>query len=110
MNHMELATSVHPPALPGKFYTAFEVSLQANLSLRQLQWWDERGILSPIIQYHRRLYTVEQRDLAIRMGKLRKAGLPLRKLPKYAALPWASIVSVRVGKPAMMGNVLVVAR
>jgi hypothetical protein len=110
MNHMQLAANLHPPNVSEKFYTVQEAAHDSGLTLRQLQWWDERGILSPFIQQHRRLYTVEQRDLAIRMGKLRRAGLPLRKLPKYAALPWTSIVSVRCGKPAMMGNVLVVAK
>jgi hypothetical protein len=110
MNHMQLASNLHPPSVPEKFYTVHEAAHESGLTLRQLQWWDEHGILSPVIQYHRRLYTREQLDLAIRMAQLRKAGIRLWALRKYAALPWTSICSVRVGKPAMMGNTLVVAK
>jgi len=107
---MGLAATNNRWSRPVGTYTAHEVAHEAKLSLRQLQWWDERGILSPIQQQHRRLYTREQLDLAIRMAQLRKASIRLRQLGKYAAFPWTSIVSVRVGKPAMMGNVLVVAK
>jgi len=110
MNHMQLAANLHPPSVPEKFYTVHEAAHESGLTLRQLQWWDERGILSPIVQYHRRLYTREQLDLAIRMAQLRKAGIKLWALRKYASLPWTSLFTVQAKKPRMMGNVLVVAR
>jgi hypothetical protein len=107
---MQLVSNLHPPSVSEKLYTVHEAAHESGLTLRQLQYWDERGILIPVQQLHRRLYTREQLELAIRMAKLSKAGIKLKQLRKYAALPWTSICSVRCGKPAMMGNVLVVAK
>jgi hypothetical protein len=110
MNHMQLASNLHPPSVPEKFYTVHEAAHETGLTLRQLQWWDEHGILKPAQMQHRRLYTREQLDLAIRMAQLRKAGIRLWALRRYAALPWTSVFTVGVKKPRMMGNVLVVAK
>jgi len=107
---MDLVSNLHPPFISEASYTVHEAAHESGLTLRQLQYWDEHDILKPITLRHRRLYTREQVELAVRMAKLRKAGIGLQKLRKYAALPWTSIVSVRAGKPAMMGNVLVIAK
>ena len=107
---MPLTANLHPLSISEASYTVSEAAHESGLSLRQLQYWDDQDILKPVQTSHRRLYTREQVDLAIRMAKLREAGIGLQKLRKYAALPWSSIFSVRAGKPAMMGNVLVVAK
>jgi DNA-binding transcriptional MerR regulator len=96
------------PKIPTDMYGATETAREARVTLRQLQWWDEHGIITPIQMLHRRLYTREQVELATRFGQLRKAGVPLRRLAKYAKLPWTSVVQVRAGKPTLVGNVLVV--
>ena len=44
------------PQVPEKTYTSSEVSEVANVSLRQLQWWDERKVVSPRHEVHRRVY------------------------------------------------------
>jgi hypothetical protein len=107
---MPLTANLHPLSISDASYTVSEAAHESGLTLRQLQWWDEQGILKPVQQLHRRLYTREQVELAVRMAKLRKAGIKLKQLRKYAALPWTSIFSVKLGKPNMMGNVLVVAK
>ena len=47
------------PSVPGpaqERYTSGEVSRIAGVSLRQLQWWDERNVVSPRQEGHRRVY------------------------------------------------------
>lgn len=95
--------------VPGDFYGTAETAHEARVSIRQLQWWDEHYILKPAQLLHRKLYTREQVDRAARFGQLRKAGVPLKRLHKYAALPWTSVVRVRTKRPTIIGNVLVVA-
>ena len=107
---MDLTANLHPLSVSDVSYTVSEAAHESGLTLRQLQYWDDHDILKPVQLKHRRLYTREQVELAVRMAKLRKAGIGLQKLRKYAALPWSSIFSVELGKPSMMGNVLVVAR
>lgn len=96
------------PKTPPDMYGKSETAREAHVTLRQLQWWDERGILSPVQMLHKRLYTKEQVELASRFGRLRKAGLPLRSLQKYAELPWTSVLQIRAGKPQLIGSILVV--
>jgi DNA-binding transcriptional MerR regulator len=43
-----------------KTYTSSDVSRIAQVSLRQLQWWDERKVVSPRHEGHRRIYLPEE--------------------------------------------------
>jgi DNA-binding transcriptional MerR regulator len=50
------------------------------VTLRQLQWWDERNVLSPEQQGHRRVYHVSDVIGMMVIGELRRKGLSLQKL------------------------------
>ena len=43
-------------AVPRETFSSLEVSRLTGVSLRQLQWWDEQGVVSPVQRGHRRLY------------------------------------------------------
>jgi hypothetical protein len=88
--------------------TSMEVSLEIGATLRQLQWWDEAGLLKPIQRLHKRLYTREQVWEARRLISLRRAGASLqlcRRLMKLKT-PWSEAVAV--GRGVVVGSTLVV--
>ena len=88
----------------------------AGVSLRQLQWWDERGELCPQIVSGRgkggahRAYTEDEVEAAVRIAELRKAGASLNQIRKIlkSGVVWKSVVGIR--KPTLVGDVLVVPR
>lgn len=57
--------------------TTTEVARFAGTSLRQLQWWDERGVVQPQQQEHSRIYTQEQAQAIRTIAVLRRKGLSL---------------------------------
>lgn len=62
-------------------YTTAQVAKLAGLTLRQLQWWDERGLISPTSKAgHRRLYSSTEARLAYIAAKLRGRGYSLQKI------------------------------
>ena len=50
------------------------------MSLRQLQWWDERKIISPRQEGHRRLYVGSDVITVMAIVELRRKGLSLQKI------------------------------
>jgi DNA-binding transcriptional MerR regulator len=74
------------PALPEHYSTA-QVARIACVTERQLQWWDEQGILSPIQVAHQRLYTPRQLFAALLFRELRERGFTLR----IVARVWRSV-------------------
>ena len=40
-------------------FTSQQVVAMTGITPRQLQWWDERGVVKPQRQGHRRLYSLE---------------------------------------------------
>lgn len=99
-----------------KLYSTAEVAKLTGVSLRQLQFWDERGIVQPAEwgkgrgggsgRYRR--YSEDQLRLIRRMAKLRRAGVSLQKLRPLLRIrtEWDSVVVLR--KPEVRGGVLVV--
>ncbi len=65
---------------PGTGYSSSDVARIARVSLRQLQWWDERHVVSPRHQGHRRKYTAEEVLEVTLIAELRKKGFSLQKL------------------------------
>ena len=63
-------------------YTAAQVRNITCVSVRQLQWWDERGILSPAKEDHRRLYESQQVFTALLFRELRERGFTLCRVRK----------------------------
>jgi len=68
------------PANPSRTYSSVEVSTLASVSLRQLQWWDERKVVSPRHEGHRRVYfPVEVIEITV-IAELRRKGFSLQKI------------------------------
>jgi DNA-binding transcriptional MerR regulator len=63
-----------------KTYSSMEVASVAQVSLRQLQWWDERKVVSPRHEGHRRVYyAVEVIEITV-IAELRRKGFSLQKI------------------------------
>ena len=56
------------------------VARLAGLSLRQLQWWDERKLVAPRKDERRRLYGRDQVLEILTVAALRRKGLSLQKI------------------------------
>ncbi|MBX5495162.1 MAG: MerR family transcriptional regulator [Bryobacteraceae bacterium] len=61
-------------------YTSSEVSRLAGVSLRQLQWWDERKVVSPRHEGHKRVYLPEEVIEITVIAELRRKGFSLQKI------------------------------
>jgi DNA-binding transcriptional MerR regulator len=68
-----------PPAVE-KTYSSIEVSQLAEVSLRQLQWWDERKVVSPRHEGHRRVYGPGEVIEITVIAELRRKGFSLQKI------------------------------
>jgi len=69
-----------PAVLPGEYYTSSDVAKIAGVSLRQLQWWDERKVVSPRQDGHRRIYLAEEVVEVSVIAELRRKGFSLQKI------------------------------
>lgn len=63
-------------------FTSREVVALTGITPRQLQWWDERGIVVPERQGHRRLYSIEHLTEIAVICELRRRGFPLQRVRK----------------------------
>ena len=61
-------------------YNTSDVSRICGVSLRQLQWWDERKVVSPRQDGHRRVYMTEEVVEISLIGELRRKGFSLQKI------------------------------
>ena len=68
------------PVPADRTFTTTEVSRIAQVSLRQLQWWDEQKLVSPHKQGHKRLYRPEEVLEVTVIAELRRKGFSLQKL------------------------------
>jgi DNA-binding transcriptional MerR regulator len=66
--------------IPERTYSSSEVAQVADVSLRQLQWWDERKVVSPRHEGHRRIYfPAEVIEITV-IAELRRKGFSLQKI------------------------------
>src|SRR5207244_10773807 len=63
-------------------FTSREVIELTRITPRQLQWWDERGIVVPRHQGHRRLYSMEDLAEVAVICELRRRGFSLQRVRK----------------------------
>lgn len=68
------------PVSPDQTYTSSDVSRIAQVSLRQLQWWDERKVVSPRHEGHKRIYHPEEVVEVTVIAELRRKGFSLQKI------------------------------
>jgi len=66
-------------------FTTNDVIALTGLTGRQLQWWDERGLVKPSRRGHRRIYSWDQLVTAAVICQLRRRGFSLQRLRKVVA-------------------------
>lgn len=71
-----------PAPLPqtAEGYASSDVARICGVSLRQLQWWDERHVVSPRQDGHRRVYLAEEVVEISVIAELRRKGFSLQKI------------------------------
>lgn len=68
------------PPVPGRAYSSSEVAQFADVSLRQLQWWDERKVVSPRQEGHRRVYEPGEVIEITVIAELQRKGFSLQRI------------------------------
>ena len=63
-------------------FTSRDVVDLTGITPRQLQWWDERGIVVPTREGHRRLYSLEDLSEIAVICQLRRKGFSLQRVRK----------------------------
>lgn len=64
----------------GRGFNSSEVARICGVSLRQLQWWDERSVVSPRQDGHKRIYMPEEVVEISVIAELRRKGFSLQKI------------------------------
>jgi len=63
-------------------FTSRDVMELTGITARQLQWWDERGIVVPAREGHRRLYSLDDLAEIAVICDLRRRGFSLQRVRK----------------------------
>ena len=63
-------------------FTSRDVITLTGITARQLQWWDERGVVRPDREGHRRLYSMSQLTEIALICQLRSKGFSLQGVRK----------------------------
>ena len=63
-------------------FTSNDVIALTGISARQLQWWDERGIVAPARRGHRRIYDWDELVTVAVIKQLRRRGFSLQRMRK----------------------------
>jgi len=81
LGEMFKTKKIRPVMLPSEErYTSNEVARISGVSLRQLQWWDERKVVSPRQDGHKRVYMPEEVVEISVIAELRRKGFSLQKI------------------------------
>lgn len=67
----------------GEMFSSNEVAAAARITLRQLQWWDERKLVVPEREGHSRMYTQGELMQMVLLAALRRRGLSLQSIRTY---------------------------
>jgi DNA-binding transcriptional MerR regulator len=63
-------------------FSSQEIVALTGVTARQLQWWDERGVVKPQREGHRRLYSLENLTEMAVICELRRKGFSLQGVRK----------------------------
>jgi DNA-binding transcriptional MerR regulator len=63
-------------------FTSRDVNRLTGITARQLQWWDERGLVVPSRDGHRRVYSFEDLTEVAVICELRRKGFSLQRMRK----------------------------
>src|SRR5215469_14662460 len=69
-----------PVASEAEGFNSSDVAKICGVSLRQLQWWDERNVVSPRQDGHKRIYSREEVVEISVIAELRRKGFSLQKI------------------------------
>src|SRR5215469_231362 len=69
-----------PVASEAEGFNSSDVAKICGVSLRQLQWWDERNVVSPRQDGHKRIYSKEEVVEISVIAELRRKGFSLQKI------------------------------
>ena len=69
-----------------RVFSSADVSRLAGVSLRQLQWWDERKLVPARMEEHRRVYLTHQVLEILAVAALRRKGVSLQKTRRLLRL------------------------
>jgi len=61
-------------------FNSIQVARVCGVSLRQLQWWDERNVVSPRQDGHKRIYAAQEVLEISVIAELRRKGFSLQKI------------------------------
>jgi DNA-binding transcriptional MerR regulator len=61
-------------------FTSNDLIALTGITARQLQWWDERGIVVPAREGHRRIYAWDELVTVAVICQLRRRGFPLQRV------------------------------
>lgn len=81
-------------------FTSAQVVKLTGITPRQLQWWDERGIVVPERQGHRRIYAWDELMTVAVICQLRRRGFSLqrvRKLIRFLQQEFGTSLAATVG-------------
>ncbi len=67
-------------------FTSNDVIALTGITARQLQWWDERGIVAPGRRGHRRIYSWDGLITVAIVCQLRRRGFSLQRMRKVIGL------------------------
>jgi DNA-binding transcriptional MerR regulator len=68
------------PVSSERTFASSDVARIAQVSLRQLQWWDEKKVVSPRHTAHKRIYLPEEVVEITVIAELRRKGFSLQKI------------------------------
>jgi DNA-binding transcriptional MerR regulator len=68
------------PSPDAQGFNSSQVARICDVSLRQLQWWDERNVVSPRQDGHKRVYMPEEVVEISVIAELRRKGFSLQKI------------------------------
>src|ERR1035437_4786945 len=75
------ARKTRPASSPeAQGYNSSDVARICGVSLRQLQWWDERNVVSPRQDGHKRIYLAQEVLEVSVIAELRRKGFSLQKI------------------------------
>jgi len=61
-------------------FTSRDITRLTGITARQLQWWDERGLVVPSREGHRRVYSFEDLTEVAVICELRRKGFSLQRM------------------------------
>src|SRR2546426_108463 len=82
----ELTDGYATPEMEERLFSSREVSVISGVTGRQLQWWDENEIISPLRRDGRRAYDTQQLLEVLVIAAFRRKQLSLQKIRRVMRL------------------------